>query len=226
MEREIGNVVADVGLRAFRYLSFPPAVFETRPRPVAEVAPVVAEPAPSPEAAPAMPAAPPAPALPVAPPSAPARFAEGLPRFGVTSLPTGAPTGPAGSIAGGGLFAPQPAAPSFTAPPPSSPAPAFVMPAARPQAAPTPTPSPAPTLSLPAAPVATQGAAPPWPDPFAPATLPEPPRLRRMVELQGLAPPPPPPRPAGPRSYALLQDVHAELAGRAPPAAARRDPPA
>jgi hypothetical protein len=251
VEREIGNVVADVGLRAFRYLSFPPVVFETRPRPVVEVSVAPAE-VPAPAAPPAAPvpmaqpaavvqAAPPAPAMPSAPPppSAPVRFADGLPRFGVTALPAGAAAPPSGSIAGGGLFAPHPAAPSFTAPPPSSPAPAFVMPSARAES--TPGPSPGPALPWPAmsAPPAAQAAMAPvtaqspvlpaaaWPDPFAPAALPEAPRLRRLTELQGLAQPPPPRpsgRSSGTRSYALLQDVHAELAGRAPPA--RREPEA
>jgi hypothetical protein len=39
VEREIGNVAADVGLRAFRYLSFAPVAFDVRPVPVRDEAP-------------------------------------------------------------------------------------------------------------------------------------------------------------------------------------------
>lgn len=246
LEREIGNVAADAGLKAFRYLSFAPVAFASRPIP----APDARDAAPQQDMAPSppevtlqaetVPALEPA-ALPTAPPPpevdmAPLVMAPPVPVASVPALTAAAPRG-----SDPGLFSPTPGMPSFTTVTEAVSRPAFVVPAPEMPARMLPEPAPlAPTAPAPA------GLAP---------TLSGAARLRRLAELQPGGVPRPAPASTGSgsgtgtgngngtgnstgigngigagRRFALLQDVRSDLAGRpdhrAMAPAPAREPPA
>jgi hypothetical protein len=214
VEREIGNVAADAGLKAFRYLSFAPVVFEARPEaPPADSEPGASEPGAS-ESAALQPGMPTLPAVadrdrvatvaalaeePVENPAIPAPSSE-QPAASRPAFPANLPPG---------LFSATPGMPSFTTVTEAANTPTFVV--AGPALSVVPETSlsePAPALTAQAPPEALAKLPP------APA-LAGTPDLRRIAELQGGGAP----RTASvagsgtARRYALLQDIRAELAG-------------
>jgi len=212
VEREIGNVAADAGLKAFRYLSFAPVVFDASPVATPAVPDAVQEEsalaqmdsAPSPSETPACAdallesAAPPAPPLPPEVAMTPPVAEKPLPAPPIPIAPAPAMVTQDQAGAASGMFSPTPGMPSFTTVTEAVSTPAFVI--AGLAAAAPPAPVAALPVSVPPAASALSGAA----------------RLRQLAELQaGNAPRPAPPsngNGAG-RRYALLQDVRAELAG-------------